>query len=210
MDESHKWGRSRYIAILIVSAIHLSVVTALIIAAKSLHLGAPVPQAIDLLVLPTNTAARKPEPLPATENRSIRAMSVPLQPSSAITVDQSAVAADRADAPGIDWAQEARNVAAGLAKEASPGRNDEPAASLPSPFALPPPHHKGEQIPTADGRWIVFVSDDCYQVSKDITAITNATNTGIALQTYCTRRSKTPRGDLFDQLPAYKKYHPDN
>jgi hypothetical protein len=30
------------------------------------------------------------------------------------------------------------------------------------------------------------------------------------LQTYCNRRSNKPRGDLFDQLPAYKKLHPDN
>jgi hypothetical protein len=26
---------------------------------------------------------------------------------------------------------------------------------------------------------------------------------------YCTRRSKAPRGDLFEQLPVYKKFHPD-
>ena len=54
------------------------------------------------------------------------------------------------------------------------------------------------------------MSHDCYQMSKSITSITNATNTGVNLQTYCTRHSKVPRGDLFDQLPAYKKLHPDN
>jgi hypothetical protein len=210
MDESQKWGRSRYIAILVVSAIHLGVVIALILTVKSLHLTAPAPQTIDLLVLPSNIDARKPEPPPTLQSRSKRALSLPVPPSSAITVNPSAEATDSVEAPGVDWAQEARNVAAGIAKETSPGRSGEPPASPPSAFAPPPPHHKGEQIPTADGRWILYVSDDCYQVSKEITAITNATNTGIGIQTYCTRRSKAPRGDLFDQLPAYKKYHPDN
>jgi hypothetical protein len=31
----------------------------------------------------------------------------------------------------------------------------------------------------------------------------------MGLQTYCTWRSKAPRGDLFEQLPAYKKLHPE-
>jgi hypothetical protein len=29
-------------------------------------------------------------------------------------------------------------------------------------------------------------------------------------QTYCNGQSHTARGDLFDQLPAYKKLHPAN
>lgn len=56
---------------------------------------------------------------------------------------------------------------------------------------------------------MVFVSDNCYQLSNEVTHITNATNTGVAIQTYCNRPSKKARGDLFKQLPAYKKYHPD-
>jgi hypothetical protein len=131
-------------------------------------------------------------------------------PSSAITILPQVPAAENAG-PTVDWAQEAHSVAAGIAKNAAAESLQEAAlsASRRSPFASPPPHNKGEQIPTADGRWIVYVSHDCYQVSKSITSITNATNTGMLLQTYCNRRSKVPRGDLFDQLPAYKKLHPD-
>ena len=33
----------------------------------------------------------------------------------------------------------------------------------------------------------MFVSDNCYQESKSITDITNATNTGVGLQTYAAR-----------------------
>ena len=56
---------------------------------------------------------------------------------------------------------------------------------------------------------MVFVSENCYQLSKEITYIENKTNTGKKIQTYCNRRSKTPRGDLFEQLRAYKRLHPD-
>ena len=56
---------------------------------------------------------------------------------------------------------------------------------------------------------MVFVSKNCYQFSKEVGYIENKTNMGKKLQIYCNRRSKTPRGDLFEQLPAYKRLHPD-
>jgi hypothetical protein len=208
MDAAHKWGRSRYIALLIVSALHLGLVIALIIAAKNRILLTSAPNPIELLVLPRNTTPEISVP-PAPANRTKKATPAAAPPSSAITIDALAAPADNAG-PLVDWAQEARKVAAGIAKQGSAERRKDSAPSPPSPFAPPPIHHKGEQYATGDGQWIVYVSDDCYQVSKSITAITNATNNGMGLQTYCNRRSKVPRGDLFDQLPAYKKYHPDN
>jgi hypothetical protein len=101
-------------------------------------------------------------------------------------------------------------VAANIARGAPALEETRPSILANSPFAAPPPHQRGEQIPTADGRWMVFVSEDCYQLSKEITHITNATNTGKAIQIYCNRKSKEPRGDLFKQLSAYKKRHPEN
>jgi hypothetical protein len=207
MDELRKWGRSRYIALLLVSALHLSLVIALIIAAKTRILLTADPNPIELLVLPRTTAREISVP-PAPANRTKKAAPATVPPSSAITLDPSANAAEH-DGPPVDWAQEAQSVATGIAEKGLAERRQDPPTSLQSPFAPPPAHHKGEQYATADGQWIVYVSDDCYQVSKSITTITNATNNGMGLQTYCNRHSKTPRGDLFDQLPAYKKYHPD-
>jgi len=110
--------------------------------------------------------------------------------------------------PPIDWSKEAHDVAAKIARSAPALEEVRPPILSNSPFVAPPAHHRGEQIPTADGRSMAFVSDNCYQLSKDLTHITNATNTGVAIQTNCNRRSKEPRGDLFNQLPAYKKNHP--
>jgi hypothetical protein len=209
MDESQKWGRSRYFALLIVFALHVALVIALIVAVKTRGLLTPAPNPIELLLLSPNTVPQTAPPSALVSRpKNVKSSAVP--PSSAITIDPSAAPVNNVG-PLVDWAQEAQDVAAGIAKKSSAeSRHDTAPAPTPrSPYTPPPVHHKGEQYPTGDGQWIVFVSDDCYQVSKSITSVTNATNNGMGLQTYCNRRSKTPRGDLFEQLPAYKKLHPD-
>jgi hypothetical protein len=209
MDESQKWGQSRYFALLIVFALHVALVIAFIVAAKTRVLLIPPLNPIELLLLTPNTAPpTAPQPAPASRAKKVTPPAVP--PSSAITIDPSAAPVENVG-PLVDWAQEAQDVAAGIAKQSSAERRRDtaPAPSPGSPFAPPPVHHKGDQYPTGDGQWIVYISDDCYQVSKSITFVTNATNNGMGLQTYCNRRSKAARGDLFEQLPAYKKLHPD-
>jgi hypothetical protein len=182
-------------------------VIALIIVAKTRVLLTSVSNPIELLILPRHVAPEVSPPK-ATANPSKKAAPPPTaRPSSAITVESPAAADDIASP--VDWEHEAHVVAASIAKQGVPKSRAEMPRSPGSPFALPPPHHKGDQIPNADGTWTVFVTNDCYQVSKSITYIENATNTGAKLPTYCIRRSKTPRGDLFESLPAYKKLHPD-
>ncbi len=209
MEERQQWGRSRYTASLGVLALHVAVLTGLLIAGQTRLPTTPAATPIVLLVLPQNAAPTVP-PLPTRSDRRKKVLAAPLPPPpDALTVITPNPISGTAG-PSIDWSQEAHNVAASIARDAAAlDEKNSPALSN-SPFAARPPHHKGEQIPTADGRWMVFVSENCYQLSKDLTHITNATNTGVAIQTYCNRRSKEPRGDLFKQLPAYKRLHPEN
>ena len=209
MKKRQRWGRSRYAALLGVLALHVAVLTGLIIAAKTHLPKEPAVIPIELRVIPPNPAPTTPPPQTLAERRKkVSAAPVPLPPEAltAITPDSTSEIAG----PAIDWSQEAHDVAAKIAKGSPDLEATQRPALSNSPFATPSAHHKGEQIPTADGRWMVFVSEDCYQLSKGITHITNATNTGVAIQTYCNRKSKEPRGDLFKQLPAYEKHHPDN
>ncbi len=209
MDEPQRWSRSRYLALLIVSVLHVAVVTGLVISAKTLVRTSSLAIPIELLILPQN-AAPTDKPLPtALDHPKNEAVRPPIAPPESLTAVPLNSASDLTGPP-VDWSQEAHDAAMSMAKASPPTDRTIPAPSSNSPFAQVPLHHKGEQIPTADGRWLVFVSDNCYQVSKSITHITNATNTGVAIQTYCTRKSKTPRGDLFEQLPAFKKNHPSN
>jgi hypothetical protein len=209
VEEQQRWGRSRYAALLGVLALHLAVLTILLIAAKTRTRTTPAAIPIELLVLPQNAApSAPPPPTVAGRHKKVSASPQP-PPPDALTITTPNPSSGTAG-PSIDWSQEAHNVAANIASRAPALDETKPSALSNSPFAEPPAHHKGEQIPTADGRWMVFVSDKCYQLSKEITHITNATNTGVKIQTYCNRRSKESRGDLFNQLPAYKKLHPDN
>jgi hypothetical protein len=108
----------------------------------------------------------------------------------------------------INWAEQAHTVADSIIAntEAREGRM---APDLTTPqksvFPEPPAHHAGEQHRLDSGEWIVFVSDNCYQISSAIPALDN----GIGQSTFCLDSSGTSRGDLFDQLPAYKKHHPN-
>jgi hypothetical protein len=127
---------------------------------------------------------------------------------SASTAPQSIDPADSAG-PLIDWASEAEKVAATPSPEFQPFDGPPPAESNPSTrsiFEDRPAHHAGEQIRTDDGRWVVYVSDYCYQMTNPFAA-PNALETGVGMQTYCLRKSNQPRGDLFDELAAYDKYH---
>jgi hypothetical protein len=192
-----------------VLALHMAVLTGLLIAAKTRRHATPTSTPIELLVLPQNVAPTAPSS-PTSSDRRKKVTAAPLPaPPDALTAIAPNSPSDVVGPP-VDWSQEAHNVAENIARGAPAPEETRPRILSNSPFAAPPPHQKGDQIPTADGRWMVFVSEDCYQLSKEITHITNKTNTGKAIQTYCNRRSKEPRGDLFNQLPAYKKRHPDN
>ncbi len=209
MEERQRWGRSRYAALLGVLALHVAVLTGLVIAAKTRLPYTPAATPIELIILPQNAAPTAPPPATLSDRRKkVSPVLVP-PPPDALTVITPNSTPDIAWPP-IDWSQEAHDVAANMARSAPALEETRPPILSNSPFAAPPLHQRGEQIPTADGRWMVFVSEDCYQLSKELTHITNATNTGVKIQTYCNRKSKEPRGDLFNQLPAYKKHHPDN
>ena len=209
MDDRHQWKRCRYASWAAVLTLHIAVLTALFLAPKT-RIATPTAMApTELLTLPRSVRRQEPVPPPSlvTPDLQVRPQPLaPMTPSDAIT---ELLAGDR-NAPGtiIDWEQEAHDAARRYAEH---GKND-PTAAEPmatSPFRQAAPHHKGEQIPTAEGRSMVFVSENCYQFSKEVGYIENKTNMGKKIQIYCNRRSKAPRGDLFKQLPAYKRLHPD-
>jgi hypothetical protein len=196
--------------LLIVFALHATVVTVLVIASWTHIPPTPTAPPLELLILPRDPTPPVPS-APPESNRSRKntapSQALPADALTAITPNPNPEIVGPIGPP-IDWSHEAHTVAESIAKGAPPVENTKPSSH--SVFAAPPPHYKGEQIPTADGRWMVYVSENCYQMSKDITYIENKTNTGKSIQTYCNRRSKEPRGDLFKDLAAYKKLHPSD
>jgi hypothetical protein len=213
VDESQQWGRSRYLALLVVSTLHAALLVGLLIPTNTRLLSIRAPGPIELLVLPPEAASLKTPPPPAlpTRRKKIEASTSAVPPSPALTIAPLAAAADNSGPP-VDWAKEAQNVTTDIARDdsAQHRQRSDAVPSSKSVFGPPPAHHAGEQYATADGKWIVYVTDNCYQISNSISTAPNGINNGMGLQTYCNGRSRKPRGDLFDQLPAYKLHRPDH
>jgi hypothetical protein len=112
----------------------------------------------------------------------------------------------------IDWVDQAHTVATSIVANTD-AHESGVAPDLTTPqksiFPDPPAHHAGEQHRLDTGEWIVFVSDNCYQISSAIPTLSNALDKGMGQSTFCLDGSSAPRGDLFDQLPAYQRHHPN-
>ncbi len=103
----------------------------------------------------------------------------------------------------IDWVAEARRAAAAVT-----GAQIPKADSGQAPRRSSPAHAAGEQYRTEDGTWIVWVSDRCYIVSEvPPLGLPPILARSIPARTVCQRDSE-PRSDLFKDLPAYQKHHP--
>jgi len=159
MDDRQQWKRSRYASWAAVVTLHTAMLTALFLAPKT-RIATPTAMApTELLTLPRSVRRQEPIPPPSLVTPDLQLRPQPLPPMTPSDAIKEIPAADGND-PGkaIDWAQAAHDAAARFAE---PGNNEptvaEPTAT--SPFPQAAPHHKGEQIPTAEGRSMVFVSD---------------------------------------------------
>jgi hypothetical protein len=209
MDDRKTWRPSRYGVLLVVLALHVTVIALLIASSKTVRLWVPTAILIEVVSLPPATAQRV---------RTITAPSPPLEmtrvtPSVDATLSLSPQLVPAVGTFGIpiDWADQVRTVADSVVanadtRESVLAPNPTPQKSI---FPEPPAHHAGEQHRLDTGEWIVFISDNCYQISSAIPTVPTALGNGLGPSTFCIDNSNTPRGDLFDQLPAYKRHHPN-
>jgi len=72
-----------------------------------------------------------------------------------------------------------------------------------------PTHSAGEQYRFEDGEWIVWVSDRCFIVSEPPPlGMPDVFARSLGTHTVCQAPPGPGEGELFKDLPAYKKYHP--
>lgn len=104
----------------------------------------------------------------------------------------------------MDWAAEAVQAAASVIGTHK-GASAAPVTLATHNFWLPPSsHHRGEQYTTDTGQLVVWVSDECYQITR--LPMPNVPDHVMVPMRVCQSNFDTPRGDLFDQLPEYQKY----
>jgi len=210
-----RWRSSRSMSFLVVLALHVVILAAILVFSRTRFWRAPAAPPLEILVLHAPAPAAPPVP-PPVQPTVHRAAPIPALPARASALTPSAPAAPAAPGstgpPTIDWNREASIVAAIKGSEAA--TEAAAAAGAPPgvapPFAPPPLHYAGEEISATNGDTMVFISSSCYVVSPKFPPIVNASNNGKPQQVYCIRKNKTARGDLFKDLPVYKKLHPDN
>jgi hypothetical protein len=153
--------------------------------------------------LPPAASSNRRRPQVANETSPVAPVEPPITPPPVIGFP---IGADRA----IDWVAEARRAAAAVtgAPNVREFGQIPKAHSGHAPLRSSPAHEAGEQYRTEDGAWIVWVSDRCYIVSEvPPLGLPQVLARSIPTRTVC-RRDSEPRSDLFKDLPAYKKSHP--
>ncbi len=160
---------------------------------------------IELILLPSEPP-RKPRPKPRVSPPvPVTEQTVPVENTSiSATPDQNG--------PGhaVDWMSELDQTSQDVAARQAAGSGPSPEASHTPQSWWPAPAHKaGEQYTLNTGQKIYWVSDHCFLVSDPPLAGTpNALAHSQLTHTEC-QKPPTPGGDLFKDLPAYKRYHSD-
>jgi hypothetical protein len=115
----------------------------------------------------------------------------------------------------IDWRAEAQKTAAAITgstgvPSVAEDRRKTSSSHGPRRWFPPPAHHAGEEYKTITGDSIVWISDKCYVKSAaPMLGVADIFARGMLSTTVCPGSSGAARGDLFEALPAYKKYHPE-
>ena len=208
-DRSSARARLRYAAFVAVLLVHLALIVTLVVSSNTRRFLHEVAPPIELLVLPPSEGSKN---TPATTARR-RISGIPAVPSPAreLTLAPTINAQEESSRTGgIDWQSEAEHVAKEMATSTVDTHRSPvslPSRQPKSVFPARPAHQAGEAMTMATGERGVYVNEDCYQLERSTPS--NASNTGMVNPTYCIGRSESPRGDLFEELAAYKKFHPN-
>jgi hypothetical protein len=210
MERSTEWERSRWVALACVIALHVSII---VVLARVQVQHSVEPLYLPLLILPSITGPVEPPADRRSSKRNARALPVSTDVPPATPLSPSGIPSVQQQAP-IDWAEEAKQAAIALTGK------DSRSTATPTPFAsgvsgtnswFPSPAHRaGDQYTDASGERVVWISDTCYQVSgSSLLTVPELFSKAMLPKTICPSNSRKPRGDLFKDLSAYKKYHPE-
>jgi hypothetical protein len=197
--------RQRYVAIVIVGALHILILEVLIHAPRSQRVPPEDTVWSTLFFVPAAMLTR-----PVKSESPHAAAAAPRRlPAPAAEVAQAITMAPEATPArtSIDWMSALQRTAADMASQGGSGD---------AAFSTPPPssslwvthHHAyGEQYQLQTGETVVWVSDHCFVMSEPQLAGTpNAFAHAALTHTQC-ERNPDAKADLFKELPAYKKHN---
>ncbi len=168
MDESSRWDFSRCTILVVVLALHVALVALLVRASRIGTPLASIEQSVEVLFLP-------PPILPKVrfENARPRRLSgdtaitvAPPDLDSVLPSTQSS-SGSNGRGSGVDWAAEARRALQAFEiRNHRPPSNSSVSGGPAEEHWWPRGNHRiGEQYKTANGDWIVWINDNCYQIA---------------------------------------------
>lgn len=208
MDESQIWGLPRYVALVVVLALHVAVLAVLLMVPAPRYLFLSMDDPVELLFLspPHAPKIRAENTHPQRLSGDTAIWMAPLVLGAASPSPSSPSAASEGDGSGVDWKAEARRAVQAFEIRKRQPPSDSSLSGSPAEENWWPRgrHHAGEQYKTPTGDWIVWINSSCYQIAS---SAANAAMGVMLPQTICPGDSGKPRGDLFHQTTAYQKAH---
>ncbi len=168
MDESRPWDLSRFTILVCVLALHMALLALLVRASRGEIPPLANEPSVELLYLPPavlpKVRAENLRPRRLSGPTALSVVAPDLNPS--LPSGQSSSASNGAGS-GVDWAAEARRALQAYEirshrPPSNPSVSGGPAEENWWPRAR---HYAGEQYKTANGDWIVWVSESCYQIA---------------------------------------------
>ena len=197
------WNIRSHAAIAVVAALHVGLVFILIIALRT-----PMQRGGDFV---TTLIFLSPHATPAVPPDSGRSPFVPapITPVEPLKPPPWQLGLPNVPDTSIDWDSEGKRAAGAVTRKSDIrefGQN--PATHLDGQNSRPgTPHEAGEQYRLGD-EWIVWVGPGCYIVSSvPPLGMPDVLARSIPTRTVCQDNTKPP-GELFKDLPAFRKYHP--
>jgi hypothetical protein len=150
----------------IVLALHLATLALLLAHTRTLNIGGAAEHPIELVVL----APVKPpkvtieNTLPQHWSTNIAAALAP--PALASSAQTGPAAAPDGQGPAVNWTAEAHRAVRAFEIRGHQTTNRALSVSSSLDVSGSREHHAGDQLKTASGDWIVWISADCYQIAS--------------------------------------------
>jgi hypothetical protein len=169
LNESGRWSRSRYAALIAVSAGHLALLAWLLMPSPPAVIPAAPLQAVEVVYLPPVTPPKvRSKSAPPRRFTSAVAVSVslPALASPLSAASPPAGPASDGNGSGVDWAAEARRALRAYEIRSRQPPSNNSVSGDQADVWLRQAHHAGDRLKTAGGDWIVWVDTRCYRVAN--------------------------------------------
>jgi hypothetical protein len=168
MYESSGWDFSRYTILIVVLVLHLALV---VLLARASRIGTPaasIEPSVEVLYLPPVILPKVRSEI-ARPRRMSGATAITVAPpdlDSSLPSPQSS-SGSTGRGSGVDWAAEARRALQAFEiRNHGPPSNSSVSGGPAEEHWWPRGNHRiGEQYKTANGDWIVWINDNCYQIA---------------------------------------------